>query len=180
LRNDDVVSHHTAVKQANNPFALLGDLAVVRDDHDRLADFAQSPEQPQERSRQLCRHPPVRDDRGRSRDVSVETIVEFGSNPQPVVIDQTSKVNIAKIIEIGQGTVDATVVQDGTKNITQIIQVGSTTNALVEQEGLSNAVYLRQVGNWTNALIAQTASLYNEVVNQFGRRNWLGIFQFAW
>lgn len=127
----------------------------------------------------IAASPAAARDRNGGRSISFETIVEFGSNPQPVVIDQTSRVNIARIIEIGPGTVDATVIQDGTRNITQIFQVGSTTNALVEQNGLSNAVYLRQYGGSANALIAQTGNLNTGVIGQFGMRNWLSIFQFS-
>jgi len=116
---------------------------------------------------------------GHNRNVSVMTIVEFGNAVQPVVIDQSSRINIARVIEIGAGTVDATIIQDGMKNITKIVQVGTTANALIEQDGLSNLVNVRQVGASTNALIAQTGNLNTGFVSQFGLRNWLAIFQFS-
>ena len=66
-----------------------------------------------------------------NRNVSIETVVEFGNNPQPVTIVENSRINIARVIEIGPGTVDATIVQNGTRNYVDVIQVGKIGRAHV-------------------------------------------------
>ncbi|WP_245328908.1 curlin [Bradyrhizobium centrolobii] len=115
-----------------------------------------------------------------NRNVSIETIVEFGNNVQPVTIEENSRINIARVIEIGgTGTVDATIVQNGTRNYVDVIQVGGTTNALIGQSGVSNIANLTQAGNSTNALLLQVGDMNTGAVRQFGRFNWLAIFQFG-
>ncbi len=56
-----------------------------------------------------------------NRNVSIQTVVEFGNNPQPVTIVENSRINIARVIEFGTGTVDATIVQNGTRNYVDVI-----------------------------------------------------------
>ena len=47
-----------------------------------------------------------------TRNVSIETVVQFGANVQPVTIEESSRINIARVIQFGgTGTVDATIVQ---------------------------------------------------------------------
>jgi minor curlin subunit len=71
-----------------------------------------------------------------NRNVSIETVVQFGNNVQPVTIEENSRINIARVIQIGAtGTVDATIVQNGTRNYANVIQVGGTTNAAIGQSG---------------------------------------------
>ncbi|RXT45053.1 curlin [Bradyrhizobium betae] len=115
-----------------------------------------------------------------NRNVSIETIVQFGDNVQPVTIEENSRVNIARVIQIGgTGTVDATIIQNGARNYANVIQVGGTTNAAVGQSGLSNTADIVQVGNSTNALLLQIGDMNTGAVRQFGRFNWLAIFQFG-
>ncbi|MBR0974954.1 curlin [Bradyrhizobium japonicum] len=115
-----------------------------------------------------------------NRNVSIETVVEFGNNVQPVTIEQSSRINIARVIEIGgTGTVDATIVQNGTRNYANVIQMGGTTNALIGQSGTSNTAEITQIGNSTNALLLQVGDMNTGAVSQFGRFNWLAIFQFG-
>ncbi|WP_128926269.1 curlin [Bradyrhizobium guangxiense] len=115
-----------------------------------------------------------------NRNVSIETIVQFGDNVQPVTIEESSRINIARVIQIGgTGTVDATIIQNGTRNYANVIQVGGTTNALIGQSGASNTAEITQVGNSTNALLLQIGDMNTGAVRQFGRFNWLAIFQFS-
>ena len=111
--------------------------------------------------------------------VSVETVVEFGNNIQPVVIEQSSQINIARVIEIGTGQVDATIIQTGTTNYANILQVGSTTNAAIAQLGMTNNASVTQMGNVNNALMLQIGNLNTGGVRQFGHFNWAAIFQFG-
>lgn len=115
-----------------------------------------------------------------NRNVSIETVVQFGDNVQPVTIEENSRINIARVIQIGgTGTVDATVIQNGTRNYANVIQVGGTTNAVIGQSGLSNTADITQIGNSTNALLLQIGDMNTGAVRQFGRFNWLAIFQFS-
>ncbi|MBR1173028.1 curlin [Bradyrhizobium sp. KB893862 SZCCT0404] len=115
-----------------------------------------------------------------NRNVSIETIVQFGNDVQPVTIEENSRINIARVIQIGgTGTVDATIIQNGTRNYVNVIQVGGATNAAVGQSGLSNIADITQVGNSTNALLLQIGDMNTGAVRQFGRFNWLAIFQFG-
>lgn len=115
-----------------------------------------------------------------NRNVSIETIVQFGNDVQPVTIEENSRINIARVIQIGgTGTVDATIIQNGTRNYANVIQVGGTTNAAVGQSGLSNTADITQIGNSTNALLLQIGDMNTGAVRQFGRFNWLAIFQFG-
>jgi len=113
--------------------------------------------------------------------VSVETIVQFGNDVQPVTINESSRFNFARVIQIGGSatTADATIIQNGTRNYVDIIQVGGTTNAAIGQSGVSNTASITQIGNTTNALLLQIGDLNTGSVRQFGRFNWLAIFQFA-
>ena len=36
-----------------------------------------------------------------NRNVSIETVVQFGNNVQPVTIEENSRINIARVIQIG-------------------------------------------------------------------------------
>jgi minor curlin subunit len=115
-----------------------------------------------------------------NRNVSIETIVQFGDNVQPVTIEESSRINIARVIQIGgTGTVDATIIQNGTRNYANVIQVGGTTNAIIGQSGVSNTADITQIGNSTNALLLQIGDMNSGAVRQFGRFNWLAIFQFG-
>lgn len=115
-----------------------------------------------------------------NRNVSIETVVQFGDNVQPVTIEENSRINIARVIQIGgTGTVDATIIQNGTRNYANVIQVGGTTNAAVGQSGLSNTADITQIGNSTNALLLQIGDMNSGAVRQFGRFNWLATFQFS-
>lgn len=115
-----------------------------------------------------------------NRNVSIETVVQFGDNVQPVTIEENSRINIARVIQIGgTGTVDATIIQNGTRNYANVIQVGGTTNALIGQSGVSNTAEITQTGNSTNALLLQIGDMNTGAVRQFGRFNWLAIFQFS-
>jgi minor curlin subunit len=115
-----------------------------------------------------------------NRNVSIETIVQFGNNVQPVTIEESSRINIARVIQIGgTGTVDATIIQNGTRNYANVIQVGGTTNAAIGQSGVSNTADITQIGNSTNALLLQIGDMNTGAVRQFGRFNWLAIFQFG-
>ncbi|QOG20701.1 curlin [Bradyrhizobium arachidis] len=115
-----------------------------------------------------------------NRNVSIETIVQFGNDVQPVTIEENSRINIARVIQIGgTGTVDATIIQNGVRNYANVIQVGGTTNAAVGQSGLSNTADITQIGNSTNALLLQIGDMNTGAVRQFGRFNWLAIFQFG-
>jgi minor curlin subunit len=115
-----------------------------------------------------------------NRNVSIEPIVQFGDNVQPVTIEENSRINIARVIQIGgTGTVDATIIQNGVRNYANVIQVGGTTNAAVGQSGLSNSADITQIGNSTNALLLQIGDMNTGAVRQFGRFNWLAIFQFS-
>ena len=112
--------------------------------------------------------------------VSVETVVQFGNEVQPVTIGENSRINIARVIQIGgTGTVDATIIQNGTRNYANVIQVGGTTNAIIGQSGVSNTADITQIGNSTNALLLQIGDMNTGAVRQFGRFNWLAIFQFG-
>src|SRR3954452_14728901 len=78
-----------------------------------------------------------------NRNVSIETVVQFGNNVQPVTIEENSRINTARVIQIGgTGTVDATIIQNGTRNYVDVIQVGGTTMA-IGQSGVSNIASLR-------------------------------------
>ncbi|MBB4371572.1 minor curlin subunit [Bradyrhizobium sp. cir1] len=115
-----------------------------------------------------------------NRNVSIETIVQFGNDVQPVMIEENSRINIARVIQIGgTGTVDATIIQNGVRNYANVIQMGGTTNAAVGQSGLSNTADITQIGNSTNALLLQIGDMNTGAVRQFGRFNWLAIFQFG-
>lgn len=111
--------------------------------------------------------------------VSVETVIEFGNNVQPVVIEQSSPINIARVIEIGTGQVDATIIQTGTTNYANVLQVGSTTNAAIAQLGMTNTASITQVGNNANALLLQIGNLNSGIVRQFGHFNWPALFRFG-
>ncbi|MFB6419873.1 MULTISPECIES: curlin [Bradyrhizobium] len=112
--------------------------------------------------------------------VSIETVVQFGDNVQPVTIEENSRINIARVIQIGgTGTVDATIIQNGTRNYANVIQVGGTTNAVIGQSGVSNTAEITQIGNSTNALLLQIGDMNTGAVRQFGRFNWLAVFQFS-
>ncbi|MCK1322386.1 curlin [Bradyrhizobium sp. 156] len=115
-----------------------------------------------------------------NRNVSIETIVQFGNDVQPVTIEENSSINIARVIQIGgMGTVDATIIQNGTRDYVDVIQVGGTTNLAIGQSGVSNIADITQVGNSTNALLLQIGDMNTGTVRQFGRFNWLSIFQFS-
>ena len=115
-----------------------------------------------------------------NRNVSIETVVQFGNNVQPVTIEENSRINIARVIQIGgTGTVDATIIQNGTRNYVDVIQVGGITNVAIGQSGVSNIADITQVGNSTNALLLQIGDMNTGTVRQFGRFNWLSIFQFS-
>ncbi|MET4760452.1 minor curlin subunit [Bradyrhizobium ottawaense] len=115
-----------------------------------------------------------------NRNVSIETVVQFGDNVQPVTIEENSRINIARVIQIGgTGTVEATIIQNGTRNYANVIQVGGTTNAIIGQSGASNTAEITQIGNSTNALLLQIGDMNTGAVRQFGRFNWLAIFQFS-
>ncbi|MVT48948.1 curlin [Bradyrhizobium yuanmingense] len=115
-----------------------------------------------------------------NRNVSIQTVVQFGDNVQPVTIEENSRINIARVIQIGgTGTVDATIIQNGTRNYANVIQVGGTTNAAIGQSGVSNTAEITQIGNSTNALLLQIGDMNTGAVRQFGRFNWLAIFQFG-
>ena len=115
-----------------------------------------------------------------NRNVSIETVVQFGDNVQPVTIEENSRINIARVIQIGgTGTVEATIIQNGTRNNANVIQVGGTTNAIIGQSGASNTAEITQIGNSTNALLLQIGDMNTGAVRQFGRFNWLAIFQFS-
>ena len=115
-----------------------------------------------------------------NRNVSIETVVQFGDNVQPVTIEENSRINIARVIQIGgTGTVDATIIQNGTRNYANVIQVGGTTNAVIGQSGVSNTAEITQIGNSTNTLLLQVGDMNSGAVRQFGRFNWLAIFQFG-
>ncbi|QOZ09035.1 curlin [Bradyrhizobium sp. CCBAU 51765] len=115
-----------------------------------------------------------------NRNVSIETVVQFGNNVQPVTIEENSRINIARVIQIGAtGTVDATIVQNGTRNYANVIQVGGTTNAAIGQSGVRNTAEITQIGNSTSALLLQIGDMNTGAVRQFGRFNWLAIFQFG-
>lgn len=115
-----------------------------------------------------------------NRNVSIQTVIEFGNNVQPVTIEENSRINIARVIQIGgTGTVDATIIQNGTYNYANVIQVGGTTNVAIGQSGVSNIADITQVGNSTNALLLQIGDMNTGAVRQFGRFNWLSIFQFS-
>ena len=115
-----------------------------------------------------------------NRNVSIETVVQFGDNVQPVTIEENSRINIARVIQIGgTGTVDATIIQNGTRNYANVTQVGGTTNAAIGQSGVSNIAEITQIGNSTNALLLQIGDMNTGAVRQFGRFNWLAIFQFG-
>nr|WP_276578184.1 curlin [Bradyrhizobium sp. 141] len=115
-----------------------------------------------------------------NRNVTIETIVQFGNDVQPVTIEENSRINIARVIQIGgTGTVDATIIQNGTRNYANVIQVGGTTNTVIGQSGVSNTADITQIGNSTNALLLQIGDMNTGAVRQFGRFNWLAIFQFS-
>lgn len=115
-----------------------------------------------------------------NRNVSIETVVQFGDNVQPVTIEENSRINIARVIQIGgTGTVDTTIIQNGTRNYVSVTQVGGTTNAAIGQSGVSNIAEITQIGNSTNALLLQIGDMNMGAVRQFGRFNWLAIFQFG-
>ena len=115
-----------------------------------------------------------------NRNVSIETVVQFGNDVQPVTSEENSRINIARVIQIGgTGTVDATIIQNGTRNYVDVIQVGGTTNVAIGQSGVSNIADITQVGNSTNALLLQIGDMNTGTVRQFGRFNWLSIFQFS-
>ena len=112
--------------------------------------------------------------------VSVETIIEFGNNLQPVVINENSQVNIARVIEIGgAGPVDASITETGTRNIVDVFQVGGTTNALIAQSGLSNTANVTQFGIFTNSLVLQAGTMNSAGTKQFGLFNSSATFQFG-
>lgn len=112
--------------------------------------------------------------------VSVETIIEFGNNLQPVVINENSQVNIARVIEIGgAGPVDASITQTGTRNVVDVFQVGGTTNALIAQSGLSNTANVTQFGIFTNSLLLQAGTMNSAGTKQFGLFNSSATFQFG-
>src|SRR4051794_27099168 len=95
-----------------------------------------------------------------NRNVSIETVVQFGNGDQPVTIEENSSINIARVIQIGgTGTVDATIIQNGTRNYVDVIQVGGTTNLAIGQSGVSNIADITQVGNSTNALLLQIGDM---------------------
>ena len=115
-----------------------------------------------------------------NRNISVETIVQFGNDVQPVTIEENSRINIARVIQIGgTGTVEATIIQNGTLNYANVTQMGGTTNAIIGQSGVSNTADITQIGNSTNALLLQIGDMNTGAVRQFGRFNWLAIFQFS-
>jgi minor curlin subunit len=118
---------------------------------------------------------------GRSNsNVSIQTIVEFGNNLQPVVINENSQINIARVIQIGgTGPVDATIVQTGTRNIVSVFQMGGSTNSLIAQSGVSNSASVMQIGGATNSLMLQIGDMNSGSVRQFGRLTWSTIFQFV-
>ena len=115
-----------------------------------------------------------------NRNVSIETVLQFGNDVQPVTIEENSRIDIARVIQIGcTGTVDATIIQNGTRNYVDVIQVGGTTNVAIGQSGVSNIADITQVGTSTNALLLQIGDMNTGTVRQFGRFNWLSIFQFS-
>ena len=115
-----------------------------------------------------------------NRNVSIQTVVQFGDDVQPVTIEENSRINIARVIQIGgTGTVDATIIQNGTRNYANVVQVGGNTNAAIGQSGVSNNAEITQIGNSTNALLLQIGDMNTGAVRQFGRFNWLAIFQFG-
>jgi minor curlin subunit len=115
-----------------------------------------------------------------NQNVSIEMIVQFGNDVQPVTTEENSRINIARVIQMGgTGTVDATIIQNGTRNYVDVIQVGGTTNVAIGQSGVSNIADITQVGNSTNALLLQIGDMNTGTVRQFGRSNWLSIFQFG-
>jgi len=112
--------------------------------------------------------------------ISFETVVEFGNNLKPVVVEESSQINIARVIQIGvTGPVDATVIQTGASNYANVMQVGSTTRVAIAQLGASNTAGITQIGSVTDTLLVQVGDMNRGTVSQFGRSNWASIFPFG-
>jgi minor curlin subunit len=104
----------------------------------------------------------------------IKTIVSVGG--PPVVLNQTSQLNMAGVFMIG-GSTSATVTQNGTNNATGVLQFGGTNSASIGQAGSNNLAFVGQVGQSTSSLISQLGTMNAGTVAQFGTVNHSTIVQ---
>lgn len=104
---------------------------------------------------------------------SVQTVVQFGNQVQPVTISQSSLINFAAVLQVdGSGTSSATVVQNGAANSVGILQFGTgsgASSAMIGQTGGANIADIGQVGNNLNTgSVIQFGNFNSSVVFQSG------------
>jgi minor curlin subunit len=103
---------------------------------------------------------------------SVEVVNQFGPQVQPVMINQSSQLNVAAVLQVtGSGAPTATIVQTGTTNVTGILQFGLSSSTAIGQSGVVNIANIGQVGRTTSSLLTQTGNLNTGAITQFGISN---------
>ena len=104
---------------------------------------------------------------------SVEVVNQFGSQVQPVTINQSSQFNVAAVLQVtSSGAPTATIKQTGTTNVVGILQFGGLNSSeATGQSGVVNIADIGQVGNTTSSLLTQTGNLNIGAITQFGMTN---------
>jgi minor curlin subunit len=104
----------------------------------------------------------------RAQGADIKTIVSV--NGPPVVLNQSSSLNMVGIFQVG-GSTSATVVQNGTNNATGVLQFGGTNSASVGQAGVNNFAFVGQTGQSATSLVSQLGTMNTGAIAQFGAIN---------
>jgi minor curlin subunit len=105
----------------------------------------------------------------RAQGADIKTIVSV--NGPPVVVNQSSPLNMVGVFQIG-GNTSATVTQNGSNNATGVLQFGGTTSSSVGQAGMNNFAFVGQAGQSATSLVSQLGTMNNTgAIAQFGAIN---------
>ena len=99
----------------------------------------------------------------RAQGADIKTIVSV--NGPPVVVNQSSPLNMVGIFQIG-GNTSATVTQNGSNNATGVLQFGGTTSSSVGQAGVNNVAFVGQAGQSTSSFLSQFGAFNSATIVQ--------------
>jgi minor curlin subunit len=101
----------------------------------------------------------------RAQGADIKTIVSV--NGPPVVVNQSSSLNMVGIFQIG-GSTSATVTQNGSNNATGVLQFGGTNSTSIGQNGALNIASVGQVGAGNAGAVSQFGGLNLSSITQIG------------
>jgi minor curlin subunit len=104
----------------------------------------------------------------RAQGADIKTIVSV--NGPPVVVNQSSSLNMVGIFQVG-GNTSATVTQNGSNNATGVLQFGGTTSSSVGQAGMNNFAFVGQAGQSATSFVSQLGAMNTGAIAQFGAVN---------